>query len=227
MNRDELRATSARECWAEMFRLKMPQRHRDTEKVRQPAGTPIPLANRFLCVSAPLWLIALQEPRWWDYPGLELWKFVNLALFVGGLIYILTRKVKLGEAVKTRRETIKQELARAKRERDAALAKLKEVEERLARVDTEVFKIQEQSQREAADERDRIAKSTELEMAKLAESAKREIENAGKAAKHELRNYAAATSVRLAEEIIRREMKPEDDARLLQRNVQELGGAPQ
>jgi hypothetical protein len=31
----------------------------------------------------------------------------------------------------------------------------------------------------------------------------------------------------MAEEIIRREMKPEDDARLIQRNVQELGGAPQ
>jgi F0F1-type ATP synthase membrane subunit b/b' len=172
-------------------------------------------------------LMLLEEPHWWDYPGLELWKFVNLALFAGGLIYVLTRKVKLGEAFKTRRETIKQELARAKQERDAALAKLKEVEERLARLGSEVSTIQERSQREAAEERERIAKSTEVEVAKLGESAQREIERAGKAAKHELRDYAAATSVRLAEEIIRREMKPEDDARLLQRNVQELGGAPQ
>jgi F0F1-type ATP synthase membrane subunit b/b' len=172
-------------------------------------------------------LMLLEEPHWWDYPGLELWKFVNLALFAGGLIYVLTRKVKLGEAFKTRRETIKQELARAKQERDAALAKLKEVEERLARLGSEVATIQERSQREVAEERERIAKSTEVEVAKLGESAKREIERAGKAARHELRNYAAATSVRLAEEIIRREMRPEDDARLLQRNVQELGGAPQ
>jgi len=172
-------------------------------------------------------LMLLQEPRWWDYPGLELWKFVNLALFAGGLIYVLTRKVKLGEAFKTRRETIKQELAKAQQERDAALTKLKEVEDRLARLDSEVSTIRKQSKQEAAEERERIAQSTEVEIAKLGESAKREIENAGKAAKHELRNYAAATSVRLAEEIIRREMKPEDDARLLQRNVQELGGAPQ
>src|SRR5262245_39335255 len=169
----------------------------------------------------------LQEPRWWDYPGFELWKFVNLALFVGGIVYLLTRKMKLGEAFKTRRETIKQELAKAQQERDAAVAKLKEVEERLARLDAEISTIREQSKREAAEERERIAKSTEVEIAKLGESAKREIENAGKAAKHELRNYAAATSVRLAEEIIRREMKPEDDARLLQRNVQDLGGTPQ
>jgi F-type H+-transporting ATPase subunit b len=193
--------------------------------MKQSAGVLTP--NRFLCVSAPLWLIALQEPRWWDYPGFELWKFVNLALFVGGLVYLLTRKMKLGEAFKTRRDTIKQELAKAQQERDAALAKLKEVEDRLARLDSEVSTIREQSKREAAEESERIAKSTEVEVARLSEQAKREIERAGKAAKHELRNYAAATSVRLAEEIIRREMRPEDDARLLQRNVQELGGAPQ
>ena len=172
-------------------------------------------------------LILFQEPRWWDYPGFELWKFINLAIFVGALVYILTRKVKLGEAFKTRRENIKQELARARQERDAAIAKLKEVEARLARLDSEVAAIQEQSKREAAEERERIAKSTENEIAKLSEQAQREIESAGKAAKHELRRYAAETSVQLAEEIILREMKPEDDARLIQRNVQELGGAPQ
>src|SRR5215470_3402655 len=95
----------------------------------------------------------LEEPRWWDYPGFELWKFVNLAVFVGGLVYLLTRKMKLGEAFKTRRETIKQELAKAQQERDAAVAKLKEVEERLARLDGEVSTIREQAKHEAAEER--------------------------------------------------------------------------
>lgn len=168
-----------------------------------------------------------QEAKWWDYPGLELWKFVNLALFAGGLIYVLTKKVKLGVAFRTRRETIKRELEQAQQQRDAAIAKLKEVEDRLARLDGEVSAIREQSKREAGEERERIAKSTEVEIAKLSEQAQREIESAGKAAKHELRLYAAQTSVRMAEEIIRREMRPEDDARLLQLNVQELGGAPQ
>jgi F0F1-type ATP synthase membrane subunit b/b' len=172
-------------------------------------------------------LLFFQEPRWWDYPGFELWKFVNLAVFVGALVFILTRKVRLGEAFRARKETIKSELARAQQERDAALAKLKEVQERLARLDAEVATIQEQSKREASEERERIVTSTQVEIKKLGEQAQREIESAGKAAKHELRVYAAETSVRLAEEIIRREMKPEDDARLIQRNVQELGGAPQ
>ena len=186
-------------------------------------------SSHFLCVSAPLWLMLASEGEaaWWDYPGFELWKFVNLFVFAGILVFILTRKVKIGEAFKTRRETIKRELAQAQLERDAALAKLKEVEERLARLDTEIATIQEQSKLEAAAERERIAKATEAELAKLGEQAKREIESAGKAAKHDLRIYAAETSVRLAEEIIRREMRPEDDVRLISRNVEELGGARQ
>jgi F-type H+-transporting ATPase subunit b len=180
-------------------------------------------------VTLSIVLFALSEgdTPWWNYPGFESWKFINLAIFVAILIFILTRKVKLGEAFRTRRENIKRDLARAQEERDAALAKLKEVEERLARLDSEVAVIQEQSKREAAEERERIAKSTEAEIVKLSEQSKRDIESAGKTAKFELRRYAAETSVRLAEEVIRREMKPEDDARLISRSVEELGGAPQ
>ena len=170
---------------------------------------------------------ALQEERWWNYPGFELWKFFNLAIFLAVLIFILTRKVKLGEAFRTRRENIKRDLARAREERDAALAKLKEVEERLARLDTEVAAIHDQHVQEAAEERERIAKSAETEITKLGEQAKREIENAGKVAKKELRRFAAEESVRMAEEMIRREMKPEDDARLITQNIEELGGAAQ
>ena len=118
-------------------------------------------------------------------------------------------------------------MARAQQERDAALAKLKEVEERLGLLDTEVAKIKEQSVHEAAEERERIARATEAEIVKLSEQAAREIESAGKAARKELRRYTAEQSVRLAEEIVRREMKPEDDARLIASNIEELGGPAQ
>jgi F-type H+-transporting ATPase subunit b len=171
--------------------------------------------------------LALAEEHWWNYPGFELWKFVNLFIFVAVMVYILTRKVKLGEAFRTRRETIKRDLARAQQERDAAVAKLKEVEERLSRLDSEVAAIQEQAKREAAAERERIKQATEAEITKVSEQAQRDIERAGKAAKQELRRFAAEQSVQFAEQLIRREMKPEDDARLISRNIEELGGAPQ
>jgi len=179
-------------------------------------------------------LIEAGGTGWWaraepylDYPGFEAWKFFNLAVFVFLMVYILTRKAKLGEVFRARRESIKLELAKAREERDAALEKLKEVEDRLARLDQEIATIKEHSAREAAEERARIAESTEAEIVKLGEQAKREIESAGKAAKKELRRYTAEQSVRLAEAIVRRELRPEDDARLIANNIEELGGPAQ
>lgn len=169
-------------------------------------------------------LMAAGDPPWWDYPGLELWKFINLGIFVLGIAYVLTRKVKLGEAFKSRRENIRAELAHARQERDAATEKLKEIEGRLARLNDEITTIKEQSRLEAEQERARIARSTEADLLKLREQAQREIDSAGKAARNELRRYTAEQSVRLAEEIIRREMRPEDHAQLITRNIEELGG---
>jgi F-type H+-transporting ATPase subunit b len=168
-----------------------------------------------------------EETRWWDYPGFELWKFVNLAIFVIALVFAMRKFFGVPEMFRDRKETIKRELAKAQEERDAALGKLKEVEERLARLDTEVAAIKEQSAREAVEERERIARSTETEITRLSEQALREIESAGKAARKDLRRYTAEQSVLLAEEIVRREMKPEDDARLIRNNIEELGGAAQ
>jgi F-type H+-transporting ATPase subunit b len=164
-----------------------------------------------------------SNPPWWDYPGLELWKFVNLGLFILGLLYFIKRP--LSDAFRTRGETIRRELAEARAERDAALSKLAAVEERLKGLDAEVEVLQEQSRLQAQAERERIARETEKEMAMLRVQAQREIESAGKVARQELRRFAAQQSVRHAEEIVRREMRADDDARLIKSSVEQLGGS--
>jgi F-type H+-transporting ATPase subunit b len=164
-----------------------------------------------------------ESAPWWNIPSFEVWRFVNLFIFVGLFIYILRRPVS--QAMRARREGIRRDLMRAQEERNAALAKLEEVEARLAKLDAEVASVREQSEREALEERERIKKSTEEETRKLREQAQREIESAGKVARQELREFAAGQSVRLAEEMIRRDIKPEDDARLISLRVEELGGA--
>jgi F0F1-type ATP synthase membrane subunit b/b' len=160
---------------------------------------------------------------WWNYPGWEAWKFFNLLVFIGLLFYFLRRP--LSESLLARREAIRRELTRAQEERVAALAKLEEVGARLAHLDSEVESIREQARREAAEEGERIARATEEEMRKLREHVQREIEGVGKAARQELRRYAAEQSVRMAEELIRRDMGAEDDARLMGDYVKSLGGA--
>jgi ATP synthase F0 subunit b len=173
-------------------------------------------------------LLAFQEaetaggPPWWNYPGFEAWKFLNLILFVGALVYFLRRP--LSDAMRTRRESIRRDLIRAHEERNAALAKLEEVEARLARLDAEVASVREHAEKEAAEERERVRLSAEAEANKLREQARREIESAGKVARQELRQYAAEQSVRLAEQMIRRDIRPEDDERLVKISVEELGG---
>jgi F0F1-type ATP synthase membrane subunit b/b' len=160
---------------------------------------------------------------YFDYPGVEAWKFINLIVFGAAAVYILRRP--LSDAFKGRRERIKQELRKAQEERDRALAELQEIEARLSRLDEEVAAIGQHAQAEAAAERERLTLETTRELAKLKESAQREIESAGKAAKQELREFAAQQSVRLAEETILREIRPDDDARLIGMGVERLGGS--
>ena len=157
-------------------------------------------------------------------PDLQTWaRIVNLILFIGVMVYIL-RRIGLGEMFRARREGIRRDLMRAQEERNAALAKLEEVDARLGQLNAEVEAIRAQAQREADEERARIERATEDDARKLREQAQREIDSAAKVARAELRSFAAEQSVRLAEEMIRRDMRPEDDARLVQEYVAELGG---
>ena len=149
-------------------------------------------------------------------------KLVNLLLFIGVAFYLLRRPIK--EAFSARQGSIREELMRAEEEKAAALAQLEEVEGRLARLDTEVEAIRAQAQKEAADERARIERATEEEIRKIREQARREIESAAKVARADLRTFAAEQSVQLAEEMIRKEIRPEDDAHLTREYVAELGG---
>jgi F0F1-type ATP synthase membrane subunit b/b' len=145
------------------------------------------------------WIPDWIEP-WVNYPGLELWKFVNLLAFIVCGFYLHRRFGRpIREALRSRSEGIKRELARAQEERDQALAKVAQIQLRFANLDAEVARIKEKARVEAEAEQARINVATEQEIAKIREHAKREIESAGKAARHALRVYAAMESVRIAE----------------------------
>ncbi|MEP6819512.1 MAG: ATP synthase F0 subunit B [bacterium] len=155
---------------------------------------------------------------------MELWKFVNLLIFIVCGFYLHRRFGRpIREALRSRGEGIKRELARAQEERDQALAKLAEVERRFSALDAEIARIRERTKVEGAAEGERIELATEQEVSKMREQAKREIESAGKAASQELRRFAAMESVRLAEEMLKIEMRPDDDSRLTSLSVQQLG----
>lgn len=183
----------------------------------------------FLVVSSLFVFFELNDAGlypWWNYPGLELWKFVNLLVFILCGLYLHRRFGRpIREALRARSEGIKRELQRAREERDQAFAKLAEVEARFEKLDAEVAAVKEKAAAEADAEEARLRAATEGEIAKMRAQATREIESAGKAARHELRRFAAEESVRIAEEILEKEIRPEDDARLTSLTVSELGRA--
>lgn len=163
--------------------------------------------------------------HWYDIPELEIWKWFNLFLFVGLLIFILRKR--FGPLYQRRRDSIIAELTRAITERDAALEKLKSVEARIAGSKDEARSIKEEAILEAAEERRRIQHSTEEEITRLGQQAQREIERTAKAARLEMRQYAAEQSVLLAERMIRQGIKPEDETHLFNEFIREVGGAKQ
>ena len=159
---------------------------------------------------------------YFNYPGFELWKFINLAIFIAVMVYLL--KKPLSDAFKAKRETIRAELIKAEAEKQAALAKLTAAEARLARLDAESTIVVEHAQAEAEAEKTRIAEQTRIEIGKLREQADNEIERTSKLAKMELRRFSAEESIRLAEEKIKKEINAEKDARLVKANIQAIGG---
>lgn len=176
----------------------------------------------FLALLQTALLFAPEGAGWLNVPGLEIWRFINLAVFIAALTYLLKRP--LSEAFKTRREGIRRELVRAKEERDAALAKLAEVEKKIEHLASDVALLKSEALKEAAEERERIMRSTDEEIKRLRDQSQREIETAGKTARYELRRFAAEKSVQMAEDLLRREMRPEDNSRLIKNYVEELGG---
>ena len=159
---------------------------------------------------------------YFNYPGFEAWKFINLAIFVWLAIYLL--KKPLSETFRAKREMIRAEIIKAEAEKQAALQKLTETEAKLARLNTEVSTVKERSAQEATAEKNRINEQTEAEIAKLREQATNEIERTSKQAKNELRKFSAEESIRLAEELIKSKINPEVDAKIVKTGIESIGG---
>ena len=165
-------------------------------------------------------LLFASEQSWFNYPGLEAWKFLNLAIFTTAAIF-LTRK-RISDMLRGRREAIKQELVLAQQEREQALAKVAEADNLLNRIDEDVRAVHTQADEEAKAERERLVAGTAREMEKLKQQAQREVEVADKLARKELRQYLAQRSIEVARESVRTQMRPEDDTALIKENIGDL-----
>jgi F-type H+-transporting ATPase subunit b len=169
-------------------------------------------------------IVSEGEPGWAEtylnYPGLEAWKFINLAIFFGAGAYILGGKLKA--ALHARRERIQLLLTNADRERDAAQLRLNEAEALVGRLDSDLAEVRKRAEAEAQTERERLNEATEKEIERMRNQGQREIETAAKLARKELQKFLAGRSVELARASVRTRIRPEDDARLIEDDIGQL-----
>ena len=160
--------------------------------------------------------------KYLNYPGFEVWKFINLAIFLGILLYLV--KKPLSEAFKAKREAIRAELIRAEEAKQAALAQLTTAEAKLAGLDIEKADVLKRAKAEAEAEKTSIAEQTESEIRKMREQVDGEITRLAQQTRVELRRFSAEESVRLAEEKLRGKIDADNDATLVKSGIQAIGG---
>lgn len=153
----------------------------------------------------------------------DLWRVINLLVFLAVLVYIFRNKLRIGQVFDNRASSIVKELEQARQEKEQAQRRLAEVEARLSRLDQEVEEIRREALSEAEREQERIRQAADADAEKIRQTAAREIEGAMKAARTELRAFVAEQSVEMAEAMIKRELRPEDNSRMLTRYIDELG----
>jgi F0F1-type ATP synthase membrane subunit b/b' len=165
-------------------------------------------------------MLIIALPEWLNYPGLELWKFADLAIFITAGIIVLRKPV--ANALSSRREAIRNEIAKAENERARAAEQLEEAQALLARVAADVEAAKTQAREEVTQERQRQQEAAEREIARLKVQAEREIELARKAARRSLEQFLAIRSLQVARQSVVSQLRPEDDDRFIRERLDEL-----
>jgi len=129
----------------------------------------------------------------------------------------------LTQFLATRADGIKRSLEEAKAAREAAAKAQQEYEARIAATRREAAALRESAVREVEEERQRLLKVSRDEAARLLTEAKAQIEQEVKRAKAELRAEVVGLSLGVAERLIGRSLTTDDDRRLAEQVVQEIG----
>lgn len=181
--------------------------------------------RRFLRVSIIGLALAIpaafaQEQAAGGEGGLEIWKWVNFALLVIGLGYLVVKNA--GPFFDARTRQIQEDMTKANQMWKAAEARATEVERKLAMLESEIAAFRHESHLEAQNESKRMKLQTAAEIARIKEHAEQEIAAAGKAGRMELQRYSAHLAIGLAADKARGRITPETQDSLVREFVRDL-----
>ncbi|HEX6495500.1 MAG TPA: ATP synthase F0 subunit B [Acidobacteriaceae bacterium] len=153
-----------------------------------------------------------------EHASMFFWAFNAVLLFVFVGYFLVTG---LPKAFRSRRQQLDRQIVEARTATEKAEARLRAVEERLGRLDSEIAAVREQAERDSANDEVRIKQAMEEEKHKIVASAEQEIASAGAAAKRRLRKFAAELAVDRATS--RLHLTEGDDRTLIQEFASSLG----
>jgi F-type H+-transporting ATPase subunit b len=127
-----------------------------------------------------------------DAASMAFWA-LNAAILFAFVGYFLVKG--LPKAFRSRRQQLDRQIVEAHTATQKAEERLRAVEERLSRLDSEIASVREQAERDSANDETRMKQAMEVEKHKIVTSAEQEIAAAGAAAERRLRSFAAELAV--------------------------------
>ena len=155
-----------------------------------------------------------------EKPGMMIWTVLNFLILAGALYWLVT---KYGApALTARSKAISEGLAAGEKARAEADRRAKEVQAKLANLETEIAALRTSAREEREREADRIRRDTQAEIARMHQQAEQEIESAGKQARLGVQRAAAMLAIELAETKVRARMSPDMQSALLESFLKDL-----
>jgi len=149
--------------------------------------------------------------------------FVSLVINFGllALFFWVLLRSKIPALFRNRTNSIQQGIREAQAASAEATERLKNIEARLAKLDSEVSSIRADAEKQAAAEEERIRAAAEVDKNRVMESVKTETEALTRNARRELKSYASSLAIDIAAKRIR--VDDNSDRALVREFVDRLG----
>lgn len=145
----------------------------------------------------------------------------------GALLFLLVKfgGSAINKSLRARHEQLKNDLEEADRLRLAAEARFKKQEARLANLESELEAMRVGILKEAESEKARIIAAAEEKSRRVQDDTRFQLEQQVKEAELRFRAEVAQAALKIADELLRRQVNSGDEQRLIQNFVAELGAA--
>jgi F0F1-type ATP synthase membrane subunit b/b' len=165
--------------------------------------------------------LALDEESAADTPAGWVFRWINFGIILALIVYGFR---KAAPFFRRHADEISERILEGTRAREAAEKQHREVEAKIAGIQTEVAQMRAEAKRGVEAEAERLRKLARSEAEMIEHAAQAEIGARERAARLELKALAARLAIERAEATLRQEMTPQAEAMLFGRFVRELEG---